>query len=193
MIASPIKIGLKQKYSQFETIILMASRFSREKNIGLAIEAMAEIVKKYPKTGLVIVGSGPEKDKLVRLGRAKMPENFAVEPWANDLSSYYKSADIFLLTSNYEGWGMAVVEAMACACPVLMTDVGCAGELVINGQNGLVAPVGDKESLICLLEKMVSGRSLRQRLSQSGLETIKLLPNKEQYLGRYKNSWESIL
>ena len=59
---SPAKISLRKKYSQFDFIILMVSRLTREKNIGLAIEAMAEITKKYPKTGLVIVGNGPEKE-----------------------------------------------------------------------------------------------------------------------------------
>ena len=55
-----VKTDLRKKYSQFDFIILMASRFSREKNIGMAIGAMAETAKERPKTGLIIIGSGTE-------------------------------------------------------------------------------------------------------------------------------------
>ena len=61
-----------------------------------------------------------------------------MEPWTDDPFSYYKTADLFLLTSNYEGYGMAVVEAMAAGCPVIMTDVGLAGEVLIDKKDGLV-------------------------------------------------------
>ena len=59
---APVKTSLREKYPQFNFVILMASRLTREKNIGLAIEAMAEITKKYSKTGLVIVGDGSERE-----------------------------------------------------------------------------------------------------------------------------------
>jgi len=112
--STPININLKHKYPQFDFIILMASRLSKEKNIGLAIEAMAKIIKNYPKTGLVIVGSGAEKENLkFKIKNLKLQDSVRLEPWTEDLASYYKSADLFLLTSNYEGWGLAIVEAMA--------------------------------------------------------------------------------
>ncbi len=61
----PITHNLKKKYPQFEKHIFMASRLSPEKNIGLAIEAMNEIIQKYPRVGLIIVGSGSKKESLV--------------------------------------------------------------------------------------------------------------------------------
>jgi len=190
---APIKTNLKQKYPQFNFIILMASRLSKEKNIGLAIEAMEEVIKKYPKTGLIIVGSGHEKERLVRLGRRKLYDNIAFESWSEDLTSYYKTADLFLLTSNYEGWGMTVVEAMACGCPVIMTDVGCAGELAVNGESGLVVPVNNQTALVSATNKLIEDLSLRERFKTAGLAAINRLPSKEEYLQEYKKSWESLL
>ena len=124
---APIKTDLHKKYPQFDKIILMASRLTREKNIGLAIEAMREIVKVRPKTGLVIVGRGPEEKKL-KAKSYKLQTNVIFEPWTDDLSSYYKTADLFLLTSLYEGYGMTLVEAEAAGCPIISTDVGVARE-----------------------------------------------------------------
>lgn len=190
---APIKTNLKQKYQQFDFTILMASRLSKEKNISLAIEAIAEVVKKYPKTGLIIVGDGIEKENLIRLGRIKLKDNIIFEPWSNDLVSYYKTADLFLATSNYEGWGMAPVEALGAGCPVVITDVGCAGELIQNGKNGLVVPVGDKAALVGAVARILSEVGLGQALVNAGRETIKNLPTKEQYLNEYKKSWELIV
>lgn len=131
--SAPIKTDLHKKYPQFEKIILMASRLTWEKNIGLAINAMAEVVKKIPKCGLIIVGSGP-KEKSLRLKTItyNLTPNIIFEPWSDDLPSYYKTADLFLLTSYYEGYGMTLVEAQAAGCPIISTDVGVAREIGVQ-------------------------------------------------------------
>ncbi|MCC6290735.1 glycosyltransferase [Candidatus Nomurabacteria bacterium] len=134
----PIKIDLHDRYSQFKKIVLMASRLTREKNIDLAIRAMNSIIKSRPGTGLVIVGSGPEEGRLKQLVKQlKLEKNVFFESWTNNLSSFYKTADLFLLTSFYEGYGRTIVEAMACGCVVVSTDVGVAREVgaIISGDN----------------------------------------------------------
>jgi len=108
----------------------MASRLTKEKNIGLAIKAMKEVVKVNPGVGLVIVGSGPEEDKLKQKTReSEIEKKVIFEPWTNDLPSYYKTCDLFLLTSWYEGYGMTLVEAKATGCKIISTDVGVAREI----------------------------------------------------------------
>ena len=61
---APIKTDLRKKYQQFDFIVLMASRLTKEKNIPLAIEAFTEVIKKHPRAGLVIVGKGPREKEL---------------------------------------------------------------------------------------------------------------------------------
>ncbi|MFH0852569.1 MAG: glycosyltransferase family 4 protein [bacterium] len=186
--------SLKEKYPQFDFLILMASRLSREKNIGLAIEAMLDIIKKYPKAGLIVVGSGDEEESLKsKVRNLKLADSVVFEPRADDLASYYKSADLFLLASNYEGWGMSVPEAMAAGCPVLMTDVGCAGEVVVNNENGLVVPVNDRAAVCETIERIISEPALIQKFKESGLKIKDFLMTKEEYFAKYKNSWEFCL
>lgn len=183
----PIAHDLKKKYPQFEKHILMASRLSPEKNIELAIRAMREVVKRYPKAGLVVVGSGAEEASLKKLvAELALEKSIVFKEWQDNLSSYYKTADLFLFTSNYEGYGMTVVEAIAAGCPVVMTDVGCAGEIVRDEENGLVVSVGDKDTIADAILRVISGDvKLKPELPK--------MPTKEEYLASYKKSWEDAM
>jgi glycosyltransferase involved in cell wall biosynthesis len=120
------------KYPHFSKIVLMASRLEKEKNIPLALEAFKMVLSGLPKTGLVIVGEGSQKHVLMRAAKDLGIENSVVfEEWADrqKLFSYYKTADVFLNTSLFEGYGMTLVEAHAAGTKVVTTDVGVAHEI----------------------------------------------------------------
>lgn len=177
-----IKQDLHKKYPRFDFIILMASRLTKEKNIPLAIHAFKEIVKKYPSMGLVIAGSGPEEKKL-KIESSNINTNIVFESWTDDPASLYKSADLFLLTSDYEGYARSVVEASAAGLPVIMTDVGTAGELIQDGVNGLIIPIGDVQALITAIESIKEGKASLQRDIQT--------QTKEEYAKKQKVLWEN--
>jgi glycosyltransferase involved in cell wall biosynthesis len=131
---APIIAGadLHKKYPQFDKVVLIASRITPEKNISLAIEAWPEVVKKSARAGLVIVGKGEREGHLKRLAsRLGVSSSVVFEPWVDmqTLGSYYKTADLFLSTSLFEGYGMTFVEAKAAGCPIASTDVGVAREM----------------------------------------------------------------
>lgn len=181
---APVKNDLHKKYPQFEKIIFMASRLTPEKNIDLAIEAMAELVKKFPQLGLIIVGSGPEEQRLkLKTKTLALPadgyhlgSNIVFEPWTDDLVSYYKTADLFLNTSWYEGYGRTLVEALVCGCPVISTDVGVAteiGAIIINQDN---------------IARVIEN-TLMNRMSEIADRDIYPYPNKQLYLKSYERLW----
>ncbi|MEK7180162.1 MAG: glycosyltransferase family 4 protein [Patescibacteria group bacterium] len=127
-----ITLDLKEKYSQFSHIILMATRFAKEKNISLAIDAFIQVLEKLPRAGLIIVGSGPEWDNLrLKVKAYKLSESIIFEPWIGfeTLISYYKTTNLLLNTSLYEGYGLIFAEAAACNTPIVSTDVGIASEV----------------------------------------------------------------
>lgn len=120
---------LRKKYSQFEIILLMVGRLESEKRFEMALDALAEAVKDFPKAGLVVVGEGSEHTRLQERARTLgILNNVVFEGWKKDLVSYYRGANLLLVTSRYEGYGMTIVEALASGCPVLSTDVGIARE-----------------------------------------------------------------
>ncbi len=171
--SAPIKVDLHRKYPQFDKRILMASRLTHEKNIGLAIGAMREVIKNRPRTGLVIIGSGPEEKKL-KAKSYELKANIIFESWTDDLASYYKTADLFLVTSFYEGYGRTIVEALACGCPVVSTDVGVAREVG--------ATVVTDANLVDLIEKTLL---TSKKTSLKNCATH----DKQLYLKVYSSSW----
>jgi glycosyltransferase involved in cell wall biosynthesis len=129
---TPISTDLHKKYPLFHRIVLMASRLEPEKNIEIVIYAWREILKRRNDILLLIVGSGSQKEYLHGIvNKYGLQPNIIFEPWVDKktLISYYKSADLFLQTSKYEGYGMSLVEAMSAGCKVLSTDVGVAKEI----------------------------------------------------------------
>jgi glycosyltransferase involved in cell wall biosynthesis len=184
---TPVTHDLKKEYPQFNFHALMASRLTSEKNIPLALEMFREVVVKYPRAGLVIAGDGPQEAWIRSLVRAhNLEQNVVICGWRTSIVSWMKTADLFLVTSNYEGYGMTIVEALAAGCTVVSTDVGCAREVIQDGVNGFVVSVGDTNVLANVVRKIAT-REIKF--------TTKLpVPlTKEEYLAAYKKSWEDAL
>lgn len=158
------KTDLKKKYPGYDFYVLMASRFTIEKNIGLAVEAMSRLIKNHPKVALVIVGAGPlEGDIKSKIRSLNLEDNVKVEGWTDDLVSYYKTADLYLLASNYEGYGRTLVEAAAAGCKVLASDVGVAGEIL---EKDAIFNVNDIDDLSRKLELAEEGKLSHPKLLQ---------------------------
>lgn len=187
--SAKVKINLREKYPDYDLIFLMASRLTKEKNIGMAIGAMKAVSEKYPKTLLLIVGDGPENENL-RTAAYDLRANIKFEPWTDNLISYYKTAGAFLLTSNYEGYGRTVVEAMAAGLPVIMTDVGVANEILIDDLDGKVIPVNDKGALVAAMELLLSNEQVRRSFSEESGKVLASVADKKEYLDLYKNSFQ---
>lgn len=167
---TPIRSDLHEEYSQYDFIILMASRFGREKNIEMAISAMAEIVKRHPRAGLLIIGRGPMLRRyMAEVRKLNLSDNVKIEPWSDDIVSFYKTADLFVLTSNYEGYGLTLIEAMLSGCPIVSTNVGIASEIVKNGQNGFVIEAGDKNALIKTILELMENKELISKIRHNNL------------------------
>lgn len=172
-------------------IVLMASRLSPEKNIRLAIEACVGLAASYPQLMLLVVGNGPQEKQLKKQA-ASSGGRIVFEPWTDDLRSYYSTAaDIFFSTSDYEGWGMAIVEAAASGLPVVMTETGCAGEFIVHNESGIIVPVQDKEALQHAISRLIEDPELRQRLGRRAQQDALKLEDKRAYLNRYRVLWES--
>lgn len=184
-----ITFDLHTRYP-WRPILLAVSRLSPEKNLPLAFQVLALVREKYPNTGLVIVGSGPE-EKVLKSKVKSLNLQGAVEfvGWQEGLSSFYKTANIFIQTSFFEGYGLSLIEAGLSSLPVITTPVGIALELE-NGKDVLICPVDHPElfaeAIIDLIENNYKRENLKINLKKI-LES-KLL-SKEEYLNRLKDQW----
>jgi glycosyltransferase involved in cell wall biosynthesis len=122
--------NLKSKYPQFKKIVIMVSRLEKEKNVEMAIMAWKKVCENLKDAGLVIIGSGRELNKLKKITyRLGIDKQVIFEGWQTDAVSYYKGADLLLVTSWYEGYGLVFKEAEAVGLKIVSTDVGIAGEV----------------------------------------------------------------
>jgi len=182
---------LRIRKSENKFVFLTVGRLVKVKNITMQIEAMAEVAKKYSQAELWIVGDGPLMNSLkFKVKSLKLESSVKFMGWRDDLDNFYGQADTFILSSNYEGWGMAVVEAANFELPIIMTDVGCAGEVIKDNESGIVIPVGDKSALARAMINLMEDASLRQRLRQTAAQAVGRLPNKEENLIMYKKACE---
>lgn len=125
-----VSFNLHERFPKFRKIILMVSRLESEKNIDLAVRAMKTVISKIQDAGLIIVGSGTEQSKLEKLAyNLNISPSVAFVGWQNDLISYYRGCDAFLVTSLYEGYGMTLKEAESAGCRIVSTYVGIAREV----------------------------------------------------------------
>jgi len=190
----PIEISLREKYPQWQYIVLMASRLSPEKNIELALRSFKKLISQGLNAGLVIAGEGEKQASLEHLVlELGLSEQVVFEPWQANLTSYYKTADLFLNTSNFEGFGLTLLEASAVGCPVLTTKVGIAEDFFEDGKNAFVCEVGDKDCISNKLITFFSNESIRNTIRETMKKDIeKLSLSKEEYLQKQLESLETL-
>lgn len=189
IIVVPIYVpvsSLMQKQSSGKFIFLTIGRLVPVKNIGLQIRAFKNIFKNNQNIELWIVGTGPLEAELKRLADNSSIRFFAKQV---DVKEFYSQADVFMLTSTAEGWGLVVVEAAAFSLPIIMTDVGLAGEFIKDGISGLIIPINDQMALEKAMLKLLTDQNLRKKLGDNACQATKTLPNQKQILDLYKQAW----
>jgi glycosyltransferase involved in cell wall biosynthesis len=144
-----------------DRVIGNVARLAAQKDQRLLVEAAPAILERFPDTRFVVVGEGPLLAELERLA-ARLPFEFTGE--RDDVPDLLSGFDVFAFPSRFEGLCLAVIEAQAAGLPVVATPVGGIRETVVDGETGLLVPVGDAGALadaVCrLLEDPELGRKL---------------------------------
>jgi len=131
------------------------------------IDAMAQVVKKHPKTRLLLVGDGSQKEKLQEQCRALgLLDLVKFTGFQKDPASFIEIMDVFVLASLNEGMGRVILEAMVYGKPIIATKVGGVPELVHEGKNGLLVPPQNADALSAAMIKLVEHQELREEMSK---------------------------
>jgi len=155
-----------------ENTILCVGRLSVEKRFDLAIQAFALAQSQLPSsTQLVIVGDGPlQRDLQSLIDALKLQDRVHLAGLQTNPFPFFAQATIFLLSSDYEGFGRVLVEAMACGCPVIAHNcpVGPA-EVLDHGTCGLLLDNNQPPTLADAMVRLLQDDRLRDQLRQQGL------------------------
>lgn len=174
-------------------IYLSAARFVPQKNLQLLLKAFFKAHATAPHTRLLLVGNGSEEAALRALiaTHQEGSELIKILPWSADLPELMCSVDAYALSSNYEGWGRVLIEAMAAKLPMVTTAVGCAEEVVVWGKHGLVVPIGDEDAFSKAMHTLATDVAQYQKIKTELTELdIKEIPGTDS--SAYATQWAHI-
>ena len=159
-----------------QKLVLLVGRLVYEKGFQLALEAMPGVIERVAGTRFLVAGSGTHEAELRRQAEGLgLMEHGTFLGWIGDdvLHSLYPIADICVVPSIYEPFGLVALEAMASGCPCLVADTGGLREVVPHEEAGLRFRARDPEALAEMAVRVLGDEQLGERLVSDGLEHIR--------------------
>ena len=161
--------------AQKEKKIVAVGRLHWQKNYPLLINAFEILLKKHDDYKLIIYGEGDERNKLQSLINSKnLNSKVDLAGNVSDIKKFICNSALFVMSSDFEGMPNSLIEAMVLGLPVISTDCPCGGprELIINNKNGLLVEPGNKEELICAMDKILSNEKLANSIGSEAKKII---------------------
>ncbi|HWH07271.1 MAG TPA: glycosyltransferase family 4 protein [Candidatus Paceibacterota bacterium] len=158
----------------FPFTLLAAARLEPEKRLHDLIHAVAEVRKLYPTVGLVLAGEGRERGALRALARTHGIENYVRFLGTRaDVPDLMGAAHAYIQTSAYEGYGLALVEAARNDLPIITTNVGIVGDVLLPGTHALVSEPGDIQGIVQHIRALIEDNRLRITLAQAAEQAVR--------------------
>jgi glycosyltransferase involved in cell wall biosynthesis len=151
-------------------VIGNVARLAEQKNQRLLIDAAPAILERFPDARFVVVGEGVLRDELENAA-AGLPFEFTGE--RDDVPALLAGFDVFAFPSRFEGLCLAVIEAQAAGVPVVATPVGGIRETVVEGETGLLVPVGDAAALARAVSQLLDDPALGARLAAEARRRVR--------------------
>jgi glycosyltransferase involved in cell wall biosynthesis len=152
-----------------DIVFISVGRFYPQKNYRFLIETFKKVIDRQRNTILLMAGDGELRAELehfaTEIGLSDKVRFLGIR---NDIADLLAASDVFVLTSDWEGLPLTVIEAMASGKPVIATAVGGVPELIADGLNGILVPPGDGTALAKAMVRMVQDFSSRKKMGELG-------------------------
>ncbi len=185
--------SMKNRLGKSMPIILHASNFRPIKNIGDIIDAFCNVRKTVPSR-LVLVGKGPDKEKIINkvkeLGLAK---DVTFAGARRDIEKFYAVSDVFVMASLREGCPLSILEAMSSSVPVVSTNVGGIPEIVDDGKTGMLVSVGDTEKIADKIIGLLSDDKMRWKFGKAARARVMKKFTAEKIVPQYESYYRELM
>jgi GalNAc-alpha-(1->4)-GalNAc-alpha-(1->3)-diNAcBac-PP-undecaprenol alpha-1,4-N-acetyl-D-galactosaminyltransferase len=177
VIPNPIRISgggvCKEEIFPHPTVAALG-RLSEEKRIDMLLDAFARLKDLHPAWRLAIMGEGPLRAELeARCQALQCSSRVRFLGLVKDPHACLRQADLFVLSSRFEGFPLALGEAMACGLPVISTEYSAGvHEIIREGTDGLIVPVGDLSALVRAMDTLMGDEAERKRLGRKAREIL---------------------
>ncbi len=194
-IFKPVKNHqLRKKFApNDEKILIHVSNFRKVKRVQDVVRVF-EIVRKKIPCKLVLVGDGPERGDVENLCRTlKLYDDVIFLGKQEALNEILCSADVFILPSQTESFGLSALEAMSCGLPVIATNVGGLPEVVLHGETGYLTEVGNVERMASYVVELFEDKNKYEKFSEQARERTLKLFDKNLIVPKYEQFYAKIL
>ena len=173
IIANPIAVSSFAK-KMIPGKIVTAGRLEPQKNQAMLIRAFAKILVEYPQSTLTIFGRGKLENELKALSKElKIEEKVSFPGNVDNIHEQIADANVFVLSSDYEGLSNALLEAMMMGLPCISTDCAGADEYINSGINGILIKVGDESGMLNALKVILNSPDTATSMGKQALITAR--------------------
>lgn len=173
--------------------IIAVGRLAYQKNYPMMFRAFAKVHHDFPDWQLVVYGNGPQKEEIRGvIERLGMEGHIILAGKSDHVVEEMNKSSLFVMSSDYEGMSNALLEAVCVGLPVLSTDVSGARDLITEGVNGYIVPVGNERALTLALSSMLSSP---EKMDEMGRQSKALAPRfrEEQIVGQWEELIKSVV
>jgi len=188
-------VGLRDRLTDAssEKLVVHMSNYRPVKRVGAVIEVFVRLRARL-SARLLLVGEGPDLDGALRLARELgVADAVTALGEQDDVVSLLSVADLFLLPSSQESFGLAALEAMACGVPVVASRVGGLPEVVADGECGFLHAPDDLEAMAESAARILGDDALHERMARAGRRLVCARFSESKVVPRYESFYESIL
>jgi glycosyltransferase involved in cell wall biosynthesis len=174
--------------------IVAVGRLTQEKGHAVLLAAMPLVARAVPGARLVICGQGSQEEALRKQAETEgMTGSIEFTGFVSDVRPRLASADVFAMPSLSEGLGVAALEAMAMAKPVVASDAGGLPESVVQGETGVVVPAGDARALAEALIALLQDQARARRMGEAGRARAEAVYDKPRVVDRILALYDEVL
>jgi L-malate glycosyltransferase len=176
-----------------EKILIHTSNFRPVKRVSDTIRILKKVNKEIP-TKLILIGDGPDRSECERLTRElKLEKNVVFLGKQDGLENLLSVADIFLMPSQSESFGLSALEAMSCGVPVISSSVGGLPELMVHNKTGYIAEFGDVDRMAKYALELLRNKKKINSFSKNSRERAEKVFEKKLIIPQYIKYYEKIL
>jgi GalNAc-alpha-(1->4)-GalNAc-alpha-(1->3)-diNAcBac-PP-undecaprenol alpha-1,4-N-acetyl-D-galactosaminyltransferase len=190
----PFSSQAERKKTTSQRTMIAVGRLTHEKGFDLLLEAFSRVAGAFPEWRLSILGSGPLKEELeARSDALNLADRISFVGACADPFPALRAADLFVLSSRFEGFPNALTEAMACGLPVISFDCPWGpGEIIRHEVDGLLVPPEDVAALAAALARLMASPQERERLAARAPDVVERF-SKEKVLDMWNQVFDALL
>ena len=193
MIHNPLPF-LPEKQSNLENKqVIAVGRYMPQKGFDRLIDAWKIVSQKHPDWVLKIYGDGMRDKLQEQINRLNIKQSCVLEHSVSDIVEKYCESSIFTLSSRFEGFGMVIIEAMACGVPPVSFDCPCGPKDIIEDKkNGLLVPNGDVLTLADKICFLIENKDIRKTMGNEAKKSVQKFQI-DRIASQWKNLFENIV